>query len=456
MNVSLNVSLRRRRPLTVLLAALCVGLLAPAAPAAARPGPAPAPDPARALAVTARPATDVRALERIVGDAKVVGVGEATHSSREFFRAKHEIFEQLVERQGFTTFALEANWSTGLLIDAYVREGRGDIRRIMRDEFQDAYAFWNTEEYLDLFTWMRRHNQRHPDHPVRFMGNDLGYAGPGLFDEVTGYVARARPELLPRFRELYRASRPTGTVDAWMDAYLVRPLAEREAMAADTGAALALLERQPPAGRDRAAREAHAWAVQHARAVAQVGREYAYDLLGERGAPQTAEAMLYRDRTMAENTVWWQRRTGDRMVLSAHDGHVGYETPRPDQYPRLQGAFLRDALGAGYVAIGATFGRGSFNAHDTREPGEPVREFRVGPLGADSNAHVLDRVSDRPFLLDARTATPAARRWLAVARPTRSVGTAFPWEGDVTDVRLATAYDAVLHFPEISAARSLR
>lgn len=451
----MNVSLRRRRPLTVLLAALCVGLLAPAAPAAAADRGPWRPDPARELASTARPLTDTRTLERIVGDAKVVGVGEATHSSGEFLRAKHRIFEQLVERQGFTTFALEANWSTGLLVDAYVREGAGDIRKIMRDEFQNAYGFWNTEEYLDLFTWMRRHNQRHPDHPVRFMGNDLGYAGTNLFDEVTGYVARTRPQLLPRFRELYRSSRPTGTVDSWMNAYLTRPLAERRAMAADVGRALALLERQRPAGTGRAAREAHAWAVQHARVIAQVGTEYAYDMTGQAGEAEVAQAMLYRDRVMAENTVWWQRRTGDRMVLSAHDGHVGYETTRPEQYPRIQGAFLRDALGEDYVTIGATFGRGSFNAHDTGAPGEPVREFGVGPLGADSNTHVLDRVSARPFLLDLRTATPAAREWLGVARPTRSVGTAFPWEGDVVDVRLATAYDAVVHFPEVSAARLL-
>lgn len=448
----MNTSLRRRhrRPLAALLAAVCVGLLAaPAASAADRP--VPGADPARELAATAGPLTDARTLERIVGSAKVVALGEATHSSAEFFATKHRIFEELVERRGFTTFALEANWSTGLLVDDYVRFGKGDIRRIARDEFVNAYAFWNTEEYLDLFTWMRQHNLRHPGHPVRFMGNDLGYAGPNLFDEVTGYVARTRPALLPRFRELYRTSRPSGDdVDAWMNAYMVKPLAERRAMGARVRQALALLERQGPAGPGRAAREAYDWAVQHARAIAQVGTEYTYDFTTDEGG---AGAMLYRDRIMAENTVWWQRHTGDRMVLSAHNGHVGYTSTWPEAYPRTQGAFLRDALGRDYVAIGASFGQGSFNAHDSREAGEPVRVFTVGPLGADSNAHVLDRVSAHPFLLDLRTATPAARAWLAVARPTRAIGTTYPWPGDMADLSLATAFDAVAHFPVISAAR---
>ncbi|MFJ9828042.1 erythromycin esterase family protein [Streptomyces sp. NPDC101160] len=449
---------RRRRPVAALLAALCVGLLAPATAVARTPvpgdGSAPAPDPARDLAATARPLTDLRTLERIVGSAKVVGVGEATHSSGEFFRAKHRIFEELVEKRGFTTFALEAPWSTGLLVDAYVRDGKGDIRKIMRDEFQESYAFWNTDEYLDLFTWMRQYNLRHPGHPVRFMGNDLGYAGPNLFDRVTDYVGRNRPELLPRFRELYASSRPSGDdVGAWISEHLGRPLAERRARAAEVNEALALLEQQKPAGKDRKAREAYAWAVQHARAVAQVGTEYAYDIGTQQGL---AGAMLYRDRIMAENTVWWQRQTGDRMVLSAHNGHVGYETTKPELYPRTQGAFLRDALGKEYVTIGASFGRGSFNAHDSREAGEPVRVFTVGPLGPDSNAHALDRVADRfadrPFLLDLRTAVPAARKWLDVARPTRAIGTTYPWPGDVADVRLGTAFDAIVHFPEISPA----
>lgn len=439
----MNTWTHHRLPLVGAVVALCLAALAPAAAGAEAPATR---DPARELARSARPLDDLGPLDRMVGSAKVLGIGEATHSSAEFFETKHRIFEHLVEKKGFTTFALEANWSTGLLIDDYVRFGKGDPRKILRDEFQNAYRFWNTEEYLDLITWMREHNLRHPGHQVRFMGNDLGYAGPNLFDTVTGYVARTYPRLLPRFQELYRASRPVGEVDPWMNAYLAKPSEERRRMAADVNRALALLERQKP-GRDRTE---HAWMLQHARAIAQVGTEYAHEMTTDEGI---ADAMLYRDRIMAENTVWWQRRTGERIVLSAHNGHVGYETTKPDQYPRLQGAFLRDALGRDYVSMGASFGRGSFNAHDTGTPGEPIRSFTVGFPGADSSAETLDRVSPRPFYLDLRTTTPTARNWLNVQRPAWLIGTAYPWEGNHAPVRLATAYDLLVHFPEVSAAR---
>ncbi|MFB9516879.1 erythromycin esterase family protein [Streptomyces purpureus] len=422
-----------------LLVAACLGTAAPAAVAESRPV-----DPARELARTARPLSDLGALDRVIGPAKVVGIGEATHSSAEFFENKHRIFEHLVEKKGFTTFALEAGWSTGLRIDDYVRFGKGDPKEIMREEFQNAYRFWNTEEYLDLIMWMRQHNLRHPDRPVRFMGNDIGYAGPGQFDLVTGYVARTYPKLLPRFEELYRASRPVGSVDEWMRAYVARPREERQRLAADVQRAHALLAARKP-GRGH---EEHAWMVQHARVIAQVGTEYAYDLTGD----GVQDAMLYRDRAMAENTVWWQRRTGHRMLLSAHNGHIGYETTMPDQYPRLQGAYMRDALGPAYVSVGTTFGRGSFNAADTREPGEPIRTFTVGVLKG-GNEETLGRVSRRDFVVDLRKATPRARAWLNEFRPTRSIGTAYPWPGDDLPARLATSYDALIHLHDVSAAR---
>jgi len=39
---------------------------------------------------------------------RLVAVGEATHGTREFFQFKHRVFEFLVERLGFTSFAMEA------------------------------------------------------------------------------------------------------------------------------------------------------------------------------------------------------------------------------------------------------------------------------------------------------------------------------------------------------------
>ncbi|WP_190112419.1 erythromycin esterase family protein [Streptomyces cinnamoneus] len=447
---------RRRTPALLLLLAL-LPATATAAGGLAQPATADSGtgDPVAALARDARPLRtteptgdlrDLRTFGRMVGDATVVGLGEATHSSHEFFTNKHRILRYLVQEKGFTAFALEAPWSTGLRLDDYVLHGTGNLQQIMKEEFQRDYSFWNTGEYRDLIEWMRTYNRDHAK-KVHFVGDDIGYAGPQPFDEVTRYVTAHHPALLPRLTELYRLQRPApGTaVGDYMTGYLKRPLAERRDMAARARQALDLLRAQRPAGDRRAFDRA----VQHARNIAQVAGQYAYDL----GDPaDTARAMRYRDEQMAANVAWWQEHTGDKVLLSAHNAHVSYVSTDPARYPRMQGAFLKDRLGKHYVNVRLTFGAGSFNA--TTDPDESrVEVCTVGPAEPGSNEHTLDRLPHRDYVLDMRTAPAAARAWLKTPRPTRDYGTAYP--EPLRDTALADSTDILVHLHRVTAARLL-
>ncbi|MEU7425609.1 erythromycin esterase family protein [Streptomyces sp. NPDC040750] len=387
---------------------------------------------------------DLRPLGRMVGGAKVVGLGEATHSSHEFFTLKHRVLRYLVEHEGFRTFALETSWSSGLRLDAYVRTGEGDPRRIMREEFQDTYAWWDTEEYLGLVKWMRAYNVEHPRDPVRFMGDDFAYAGPELYDRVLRYTARYLPGLLPRLTTLYRGLRPTTSAGTYMKTYLSRPLAERRAMAVRAEAALSLLARQPvPRG---AIEDAHAWIVQHARALAQTARGYAFDF-DDPG--QLRSSMRYRDRLMADNVAWWVARTGRKVLLSAHDSHVSYRTS-DTRYPRMQGAFLRERLGADYLSVATTFGDGSFNATDRDGT---ARVHTVGAPPRNSTERFLDRIRPGDYFMDLRTSPAPARAWLNTPRPTRSIGTSYPER--LHAIAPTTFYDVLIHLHHVTPAHLL-
>ncbi|MGI5380154.1 erythromycin esterase family protein [Streptomyces sp. CA-251387] len=428
--------------LLIILAALTTGIPATAAPTSTTV--VEALDHAAHTLRTVEPGgdtRDLRPLDRMIADARVVGVGEATHSSHDFFALKDRVFRHLVEKKGFRTFALEAPWSTGLRLNDYVLYGKGEPRRIMREEFQRDYLWWNTTDHLRLVEWMRAYNRQHPDDPVRFMGDDFAWAGPELYDEVTDYVARTHPGLLARFTELYRGLRPTTATGAYIEQYMNKPYAERKLMAARTGEALKLLREQPP-GADR---EAHDRAVQQATAIDQTARGYAFDFEDEQ---QLRAAMRYRDSVMADNVAWWTEHTGTKVVLSAHNAHVAYVPDDPAHYPKMQGAFLRDRLGDAYVSVGFTFYRGSFNA---TAPDGHVREFTLGPAGPGSNERTLDRVRPRDYVVDLRTAPSPARPWLREARPTRSIGTAYPEPEH--DIALARSHDVLIHLHRVEAAR---
>lgn len=397
-------------------------------------------DPVAALERDAKPISssthDLGAFGRMVGDAAVVGVGEATHSTHEFFALKHHMFRYLVERKGFRTFSLEIAWSTGIRLNDFVLHGRGDPALILRQEDH----VWATTEYVDLLRWMRSYNLRHRA-KVQFMGNDIAYAGREAFAPVFRYAGRYRPDLLAAYRSLYARLDPETTdVEAWRDAYLERPVAERRAIAADAHRAFEELARRPRAT------EEYLWVRQHARVIDQTATLLAVDLTKpEEEAPK---AMLHRDRAMAENTAWWHRRTGTKILLSAHNGHVGYVSDNPKFYPKIQGAFLRDLLGDRYVSAGFTFDQGSFNAQDEAER---WHVFTVGPAESGSNEHTLDRVRYDDFMLDTRTSS--ARDWLLQPRPTRSIGLSYPDE--MRSTALAAAYDVVIHLHRTTAAHLL-
>ena len=90
---------------------------------------------------------DLQPLEQIVGNASIVGLGEATHGSHEFFTMKQRLLEFLVEKMGFTMFAMEGSWSAGEQINTYVLTGQGSARGVVG---QFNFWTWNTQEVLDL------------------------------------------------------------------------------------------------------------------------------------------------------------------------------------------------------------------------------------------------------------------------------------------------------------------
>ena len=117
------------------------------------------------------PYTDLAPLKEMVGTARIVGLGEQTHGTREFFRFKHRALEYLVKEMGFNTFAIEAPWAEANRVNHYVHTGQGDPEGLLSHL---RYWTWNTAEVLELIKWMRQHNQNPGGAPrVSFLAFDV-------------------------------------------------------------------------------------------------------------------------------------------------------------------------------------------------------------------------------------------------------------------------------------------
>src|SRR3954467_4447171 len=94
-------------------------------------------------------------------DAKVVLLGEATHGTSEFYRARAAITRRLIERHGSTLVAVEAAWPDAARIDAYVRHHAP--QSVEEDAFVRFPAWmWKNAEVRDFADWMRVRNEALP------------------------------------------------------------------------------------------------------------------------------------------------------------------------------------------------------------------------------------------------------------------------------------------------------
>ena len=64
---------------------------------------------------------DYDPLMKLIGDASLVLIGEASHGTHEFYRERAQITKRLINEKGFTAIAVEADWPDAYRVNRYVR-----------------------------------------------------------------------------------------------------------------------------------------------------------------------------------------------------------------------------------------------------------------------------------------------------------------------------------------------
>jgi erythromycin esterase-like protein len=135
---------------------------------------------------------DLQPLGQIVGNARIVELGEATHGTREFFQLKHRMVEYLAAQKGFTIFSIEGNMPEAYRLNDYVLHGVGDPKELLKGLY---FWTWNTQEVLDMILWMRDFNQSGKGH-IEFTGFDMQFATLSV-EAVRHFVQQYDPAWLP-------------------------------------------------------------------------------------------------------------------------------------------------------------------------------------------------------------------------------------------------------------------
>lgn len=133
--------------------------------------------------------TDMQPLKKVIGNARIVALGEATHGTREFFQLKHRMLEFLATEMGFCIFSIEANMPEAYRLNDYVLTGKGDPKQLLKGMY---FWTWDTQEVLDMILWMREFNKSGKGR-VEFTGFDMQTPNVAM-DIVRDFVVKTDPD----------------------------------------------------------------------------------------------------------------------------------------------------------------------------------------------------------------------------------------------------------------------
>jgi len=398
---------------------------------------------AQLVANAAQPLPDIdapgfaEAFDRFA-DARVVLLGECSHGTSQFYRARAAITQRLVAHHGFNLLAIEADWPDAAVLNRHVRHQppRGDAEPIFR---RFPRWMWQNAEFAAMIGWLRRHNAG------RDAGAQAGVYGLDLYNmqasiaTVLAYLDQVDPAAAATARVRYGCLTPWQTDPATYGRAVLDDryrTCEHEVVRQCSD----LLARQIDYARAGTDGERFLDAAQSARLVSAAERYYRIMYYGG------AESWNLRDTHMFDTLCHLLDAHGptSRAVVWAHNSHIGdaRHTDMGTARGELNiGQLCRQRFDDSACLIG--FGTHAGTVAAAHDWDEPMQVMDVRPSHRDSLERLCHDHAPPRALLDLREAAdPALHRALRASHLERFIGVIYRPHTEVQS-----------HYAEVSPSR---
>ena len=439
-----------------------------AAAATAQPSPA---DLVASVAIPAPGGVPPReVLDDLIGDARVVLIGESSHGTHEFYDARAEITKWLIEEKGFTAVAAEADWPDAYRVNRYVRgtvsaSGAQDAspEEALRGFERFPGWMWRNTVVRDFVGWLRWHNGRCAADgrtPTGFYGLDL-YSLHRSMHEVIGYLQSVDPAAAARARARYacfdHSAGDDGQAYGYAAAFGAGPSCERQAveqLIEMQRNAVEYLSRDGESAHDELfyARQ-NAVTVRNAEAYYRgmfSGRVTSWNMR-DKHMGQTLDALIeHLDAQGGPEPA--------RVVVWAHNSHVGdaRATEVSADGQLTIGQLARETYGEACRLIGFSTFSGTVTA--ASDWGGIAERKTVRPALAGSIEELLHETGLPAFYIAMHDGSAAARA-LDVVRLGRAIGVIYlpqtERQSHYFHVRPSDQFDAMIHIDSTRALEPL-
>jgi erythromycin esterase len=319
---------------------------------------------------------DLESLDKVIGNSKIVALGENSHGSAPIYKLKLRLVQYLVERKGYTLFALESPAVEADAINEYVTKNIGSKDQVINNL---VYPSWRTQEMLDVIEWINKYNQK-AKIKVQFKGFDMQDGAESL-------------NKLREFASTY-------------DKNLVSKL--------DTVSTLTKLKKNEIQDVYRKIEDVEKYlTTKSTKDYAGISNEkltqakrYSVILRQSYGLKLRIKS---RDQYMAENIQWLllNDAQGERMIVSADNSHVTKATGK-------MGDFLKTMFANDYLTVGFTFNTGTYAAYGEK------RYYDVHPSYVGTYEYLFSKSKFQNYMVDLRH--PKMASLVSASKGFRSIG----------------------------------
>src|SRR5437867_3604745 len=403
---------------------------------------------------------DYDGLLKLIGNARFVLVGEATHGTHEFYSERAAITKRLIAEKGFSVVAIEADWPDSARVHRYVRGNTADANA---NEALSGFRrfpiwMWRNTVMVEFVEWLRGFNRDiDPKRaPVGFYGMDL-YSLHASIEAVLKYLKKVDPESAKRAKlryscfdhfsrepQEYGYATTVGAAEPCEEA-VVEQLIELQSKATE------FLSRD-----GEVAAEELFFAEQNARLVKNAEQYYRSMFRGR------ASSWNLRDRHMVETIeALVAHLNGSRQpkaIVWAHNSHLGdARATEMSQRGELNvGQRIRERSGSDAVLISFSTYHGSVTA--ASDWGGPAERKNVRPALRGSYEELFHQTGLPRFWIDLRNAGDKIGV-LYGPRLERAVGVIYRPKTERLShyfhARLPKQFDAIIHIDETRAVEPL-
>ena len=362
---------------------------------------------------------DLKTLDKLIGNSKVVALGEVTHGSSEIFKMKNRIIQYLATNNGFDIFSIEANMPEAYKVSDYSVLGTGDPKKLIAGMY---FWTWRTEEVLNMVEWMRKFNQ--PKQRIAFTGFDMQFFDGSVNELLDGF--RGNKEIEDKITDLKTK----------LEAIKARAQQNRGMISVgygemhDIDSIISYLKNGIETSSLQVVKKD--WLLQNIVVIQQYLEMNNY---------------LWRDKCMADNFLWIKNQNPtSKLIIWAHNGHI-------QKTNKAMGDYLSQKLGNDYTNFGFTFFNGSFTAAGSKG----LTSYDAVQAYPGTLEYLLEQLNEPIFILDLKKIKADNNKdmqWLTGQVAFRNVGAVGGNQNEFYESKIIDDFDYLI-FIKTSTSSSL-